>query len=89
MLSFYFWTGLPVPSSTDYQPWIADLSDAEQNALVEDLSGVPQVCVIYNQNLIEFWRQGKDISSKPMMRFIESSFHKTFESAGYRFMIRP
>ncbi len=89
MLSFYFWTGLPVPSSTDYQPWIADLSDAEQNALVEDLSGVPQVCVIYNQNLIEFWRQGKDISSKPMMRFIESSFHQTFESAGYRFMIRP
>jgi hypothetical protein len=89
MLSFYFWTALPVPSPMDYQTWIADLSDAEQNALVEDLSGVPQVCVIYNQDLIDKWTRGKDISSKPMMRFIESSFRKTFESGGYRFMIRP
>jgi hypothetical protein len=89
MLSFYFWTRLPVPSPIDYQTWIADLSDAEQNALVEDLSRVPQVCVIYNQNLIDKWTRGKDISSKPMMRFIESSFHKTFEGGGYRFMIRP
>jgi hypothetical protein len=89
MLSFYFWTGLPVPSPIDYQTWTADLSDAEQNALVEDLSDVPQVCVIYNQNLIDKWTRGKDISSKPMMRFIESGFHSTFEGGGYRFMIRP
>ncbi len=89
MLSFYFWTGLPVPPPFDYETWIVDLSDAEQNALVEDLSGVPQVCVIYNQHVNDMWRKGKDISSKPMMRFIESSFHKTFEGGGYRFMIRP
>ncbi len=89
MFSFYFWTGLPLRSPIDYLLWIADLSDAEQNALVEDLSGVPQVCVIYNQKSIENGTQGKDISSKPMMRFIESNFHETFESHGYRFMIRP
>jgi hypothetical protein len=89
MLSFYFWTGLPVPSPFDYETWIVDLSDAEQNALAQDLSGVPQVCVIYNQYAVDIWRKGKDISSKPMMRFIESSFHETFEGGGYRFMIRP
>jgi hypothetical protein len=89
MLSFYFWTGLPVPPPFDHPTWIVDLSDAEQNALVQHLSGVPQVCVIYNRRVNDMWRKGKDVSSKPMMRFIESSFHTTFESGTYRFMIRP
>ena len=88
MLSFYFWTGLSAPSPLDYGTWIVDLSDAEQNALVQDLSRLPQVCVIYNQGAVNLWRRGEDISSKPMMQFIESGFQKTFESSGYRFMIR-
>jgi hypothetical protein len=88
MLSFYFWTGMPVPSLLDYETWILDLNDAEQADVADDLSRLSGVCIIYNQDRVNMWASGKDISSKPMMRFIKEDFRTTFTAGEYKFMVR-
>src|SRR5262249_5253241 len=88
MLSFYFWSGMPVPSPLDYETSILDLNDADQADVADDLSRLSGVCIIYNQNIIKLYASGKDISSKPMMRFIKEDFRTTFESGEYKLMVR-
>src|SRR5262249_49013585 len=88
MFSFYLWTGMPVPSLLDYETWMLDLNDVDQADVADDLSRLSGVCVIYNQDNVILFASGKDISSKPMMRFIKEDFRTTCESRGYNFMVR-
>src|SRR5262245_54828327 len=87
MFSFYFWTGLPVPLLLDSEAWIINLTDAQQEAVANELSRLRDVCVIYNDHALTIWTLGKDITSKPMMRFIREDFRTTFEAENYKLMV--
>jgi hypothetical protein len=86
LLSFNFLTGKPAPTSINFSAWMLNLSDADQQKAIAELSGERHPCVLYNQSLIDFWTHSADVSSSPLMRFIKENFEVVFETSGYQLM---
>jgi len=88
MYSFNLWTGVPGPKllllSND---WMDHLTDLEQAEVAREFSRDPRGCVIYSPRAAKVWTKGKDISSKPLMRFINQNFHVANSEFGYQLML--
>jgi len=88
LFSFHLWTGKPSPGGVDHQLWMSLLDDATHNAIVEKLSSDPRACVVYQQELVNFWAPGANIQAKPLIRYIRENFHQVIEGSGYSLMMR-
>jgi archaeosine-15-forming tRNA-guanine transglycosylase len=64
------------------------LDNAKQSAIVQELASDPRACVVYQQEVAEFWASGADIQAKPVVRFIRENFHKVIEGSGYSLLMR-
>jgi hypothetical protein len=94
MFSLNLWTGTR-PINLDGGNWVNAASDALQEKLVESLSREPQTCVVYSRRLVDGWMPlaVKDVSSKPVIRFIEQNYKPEFNAfvkpdVDYHFMVR-
>jgi hypothetical protein len=87
MPSFNFWTGLHSPPQLGGGCWVSGMKNADQELLARQLSKESHVCVIFNQDRVEYCARGR-VPSTPMMRFILDQFHTEFQSGDYRFMVR-
>jgi hypothetical protein len=87
MPSFNFWTGLHSPSQLDGGCWITGMNNAKQELLARQLSKESHVCVIFNQDRVEYCARGR-VPSTPMVRFILDQFRTEFQSGDYRLMVR-
>jgi hypothetical protein len=88
LFSFHLWTGKPSPGGVDHQLWMSLLDDATQNAIVEKLSRDPRTCVVYQQELVNYWAPGANIQAKPLIRYIRENFHTVIGGSGYSLMMR-
>jgi hypothetical protein len=88
LFSFHLWTGKPSPAGVDHQVWMSLLDNAKQSAIVQELASDPRACVVYQQEVAEFWASGADIQAKPVVRFIRENFHKVIEGSGYSLLMR-
>jgi hypothetical protein len=86
LFSFNFFTGKPAPQSIDFGAWMLGMSDEDQRKAVQELSQERFPCVIYNQRLIDFWTHKADVSSKPLIQFINYNFQVVFQNSDYQLM---
>ena len=68
--------------------WMLFLNDAEQRAAVDELRTEPRPCAVINDEMVEFWAPGRDVSQQPLVRYLHEDFHPVFEISGYRFLTR-
>jgi hypothetical protein len=88
LFSFHLWTGKPSPRGLEDQVWMSLLDDARQAAIVREISLDPRACVVYQQDVVEAWTRGTDISRRPLVRFIRENFQTVYEGNGYCLKIR-
>jgi len=88
LFSFHLWTGKPSPHGIDHQVWMALVDDRAQAAVVSEIAGDPRACVVYQQQVVDLWTGGSNVSGKPMVRFIRDNFRTVYESNGYRLLMR-
>ena len=88
LFSFHLWTGKPSPGGVDHQLWMALLDDATQSAIVEELARDPRACVVYQQELVNYWARGANIQAKPLFRYIRDNFHTVIDGFGYSLLMR-
>ena len=88
LFSFHLWTGKASPVGVDHQVWMSLLDDASQNAIVREIAADPRACVVYQQEIVDLWTKGRDVSAKPLVRYIRENFQPVIEGYGYRLLVR-
>jgi hypothetical protein len=88
MNSLYFWTGQKPPTSVRSEIWMITFDDTSQQSLVEQLQGMPHLCVVKNEQVIEFWTHGAAVPDRPLVRFINASFAADGTFGDYELLIR-
>jgi hypothetical protein len=87
LFSFHLWTGKPSLPGLDHQVWML-LDDAAQADIVREIARDPRACVVYDQEVVDFWTRGTNVSAKPGVRFIRENFETVLEGSGYSLMMR-
>lgn len=88
MNSMYIWTGQEPPSDLRYGVWWLTPDPVDQQAVVRQLEGRSRLCVVKNQNLIDFWAQGRPVPPQPVVDFIDSSFVPSGTFGDYQLLVR-
>lgn len=88
MDSFYVWTSDGSPLEMRYGQWYLTIDLAEQTAIVERLTNRPDVCVIENQGLLDFWTHGRAAPSGPLIDFIRTDFVGAGTYGDYELLVR-
>jgi len=88
LFSFHLWTGKPSPRGLNHQVWMSLLDDAAQESIVREIAHDPRACVVYQEDVVDSWTHGADVSGKPLVRFIRENFQTVLEGSGYCLMMR-
>jgi hypothetical protein len=88
MNSIYIWTGQEPPSDLRYGVWWLTPDRVDQQAVVHELAGRFGLCVVKNQTLIDFWAQGRQVPSQPVVDFIDASFIPSATFGDYEVLVR-
>jgi hypothetical protein len=88
IFSLYFWTGQEPPTRLLMNNWIGLVSNRDKEQIVADLSHFDKLCVVYNQDLVEFWRRGQDLSASPLARYIHEGFVPLKRVGHYVILVR-
>ncbi len=88
MNSLYLWTGQKPPTDVRSEIWMITLDDASQQSLVQQLEGMPRLCVVRNQKVIDFWTHGAAVPDRPLIRFVGTSFAAGGTFGDYDLLIR-
>jgi hypothetical protein len=68
--------------------WWLTPDPVDQQAVVQKLEGQPRLCVVKNQTLIDFWAQGRQVPSQPVVDFIDASFMPSATFGDYELLAR-
>ncbi len=88
IFSLYFWTNTPPPTRLLMSNWIGFLNPQQQQQVVNDLSRIQRLCIVYDPRLVEFWRRGQDVSKSPLARYIHDEFVASAKRRGYVILVR-
>jgi hypothetical protein len=88
MNSLYLWTRQKQPADVRSQIWMLTFDGTRQQSLVDQLQGMPRLCAVKNQRLIDFWTQGRSVPDRPLVRFIDASFAADGTFGDYELLIR-
>ena len=88
MNSFYFWTVKAPPAEVTSEVWWLVLDSSEQGTLVDQLQRQPRLCVVKNQRVIDFWAEGRQVPTRPLVEFIDSDFVATGSYGDYELLVR-
>ena len=83
MLSFAFWTGHALPTTQNINDVLAFIPPERQERIVEALSRAPDLCVVYNPELLRFFDRGQIRSDPPLLHFILADFVQVAERHGF------
>ena len=64
------------------------LDNSEQKSLVQQLTGMPGLCVIKNQRAIDMWAGGRDVPRTPLVDFIDRQFVRDGSYGDYELLVR-
>lgn len=88
LFSFDFWTGKDTPTMMMMNDWPGFLNTKQQQVVIADLTKNHTSCVIYNPELMDLFRRGKDFSQEPLVRYIRANFQQLEARNGYHLLIR-
>ena len=87
--SLNLWTGMAPPARLNIDDWILVLTDKEQLDIASALSTHPNACAVYNPELLAVWdNDHHDISSLPLVRYINENFKPVGSMGNYVFLVR-
>jgi hypothetical protein len=89
MTSFYLWTRQPPPVPLYAGVWMFVSDSQAQQSLVDELTGMPRLCVVKNQSMIDFWSQGRPVPDRPLVDYIDSGFVGAASFGDYQLLVRP
>ena len=64
------------------------LDNERQQSIVDQLQGRERVCVVKNQRVIDFWEQDHQVTSRPLVEFIDANFVHDGSYGDYELLIR-
>jgi hypothetical protein len=88
IFSLYFWTNTAPPTRLLMSNWIGLLNQTQQQQVVNDLSRVQRLCIVYNPRMVKFWRRGQDLSVSPLARYIYDGFAPSTHVGDYVILVR-
>jgi hypothetical protein len=89
LYSLNFWTRKEPPTGFNNTVWMLQTDDRQQQQAVDRLARHPRPCVIYNRILTEEWVGDRDISRRPLVRYIRTSFRTARTIGDFELMVRP
>jgi len=88
MTSFYLWTRQPPPVPLYAGVWMLVNDSQTQQSHVDELTGMPRLCVVKNQSMIDFWSQGRPVPDRPLVHYIDSGFVGAASFGDYQLLVR-
>jgi hypothetical protein len=88
MTSFYLWTGQAPPVPLYAGVWMFVLDSAAQQSVVDQLTGVPRLCVVKDQSVIDFWAEGRPVPNRPLAEYIDAGFLRSGLYGDYELLRR-
>jgi hypothetical protein len=88
IFSLYFWTKTEPPTLALMSNWIGLFNASQQEGIVQDLSRINKMCIVYNPRLVEFWRRGQDMTASPLARYIRDQFRLLAAYDDYSVLVR-
>ena len=94
--SFYFWTRQVSPvqlysgaaRGLEKEVWMYELDSGTQQAVVQELSNQPRLCVVKDQAVIDFWARGRQAPTGPLLDFIAKGFVDSGRYGDYELLVR-
>src|SRR5262249_24835162 len=83
LFSFAFWTGHALPTTQNINDVLAFIGPAEQQDIVEALSGQSDLCVAYNPGYLRLFDRGQIGTDPPLLHYLQTDFVPTAERDGY------
>jgi hypothetical protein len=72
--SLYLWSGLEPPLPTIPNGWFYAMKESQQQMAVEELRASPRPCAIVNEELANFYLQGRPAPSTPLVHYVKQNF---------------
>ena len=88
MPSFYLWTGQQPPVQLYAGVWMYSLDSAQQGKIVDELDGLPRLCVVRNQAVVDFWAEGRPVPRRPLVEYIQNTFAKAQAFGDYELLVK-
>jgi hypothetical protein len=87
--SLYLWTNKEPPSTSNMTHWMTMFDAARQEPILRLAAKDPHLCAVRQNELAARWlRPGQDISSGPLVGFIDQGFTTAAAFSGYEFRVR-
>ena len=74
MFSLHFWSEHDSPTGLTLTNWMYMLDDDQQERIVTQLAAHPDLRIVYNRALVNFWTSGGLLSPSPLLRYIDANF---------------
>ncbi len=86
---FYFFTGETPPTDLNTTQWMYLQDNATQQEVVDALERIPRACVLENDMVLAFWRNGKPVPpSSPLYRYIRSHYVLAQQVGDFAVLVR-
>jgi hypothetical protein len=88
MNSFYFWAQKKPPTNLNATIWMTLFDAHRQNTIIRSVQNNPNVGIIRNVPLTNFWFHNGKQSSGPLIEWVEANFETFASINGYELMVR-
>jgi hypothetical protein len=83
LYSFSLWTGQSLPTTLNVNWQMNFLSWKQQEFIVDALSVEPDLCIVYDPDLLNFSDRGQAATNPPLLKFVFTDFAPSSERHGY------
>jgi hypothetical protein len=72
MWSFALWTNHALPTALNINDILAFIGAPQQEEIVRALSRLPNLCVVYNPELLRFFDRGQIMTDPPLLHYVQT-----------------
>jgi hypothetical protein len=88
MPSFVFWTKHSLPTTLNMNDVLAFIGPAQQTSIVQELSRLPDLCIVFNPTILKLFDRGQIATNPPLLRYLSNDFVPRAERHGYVILAR-
>jgi hypothetical protein len=88
MYSFSIWSGVDSPTRMNQTNWPFVLDDTEQQKIVDKISPLQKVIVVYSERAMKMWNTQKTPPAGPLLNYIKDNFVMVKSFGDYQLLVR-
>jgi hypothetical protein len=89
MWSFTLWAGHALPTTLNINDVLAFIQAPQQEEIVRTLSRLPNLCVVYNPRLLQFFDRGQIETDPPLLHYVETRLVPVAKHHDYIILKQP